>query len=170
MKIGILSDTHDHMDNIEQFVERFNSEKVDAVFHCGDFVSPFVARKFKNLAKDIAFYAIRGNNDGDITHLNWTFKDIGPIKENHQKIDLSGKKILMLHGHAIAEQEIQDIAKTGRYDIVMYGHYHHIRNEMIGNTLLVNPGEGCGYLTGKATCMIVKTKDERDYEVEVIEI
>ena len=55
MKIGIMSDTHDYLPNIRKAIEIFNEEKVDLVVHCGDFVSLFVIKEFKNLkAKVIA--------------------------------------------------------------------------------------------------------------------
>lgn len=156
MKIGVISDSHDHMAHIEKFVTMASKDQFDMVLHCGDFCSPFVARKFTNLPKNVIFHGIRGNNDGDITHLNHTFSNIGKIREGHQVLDIEGKTVLMLHGHAISEEMIVDIAKQNRYDLVLYGHFHHTRNEQFGSTLLVNPGESCGYLTGEATCAIVE--------------
>ena len=41
MKIGVLSDTHDHIPKIKRAVEIFNEEKVDLVLHSGDIVAPF---------------------------------------------------------------------------------------------------------------------------------
>ncbi|MHA1697242.1 MAG: metallophosphoesterase [Promethearchaeota archaeon] len=160
MKIGIISDTHDHMDNIRYFVEKFNEADVKAVLHCGDFVSPFTAREFSKLNPEIKFFAIRGNNDGDIVFLNKTFENLGKIAANYQEVELDGKKILLLHGHAIPEKLIDDIASSGKYNVILYGHYHKIRNEMVGpKTLVVNPGEACGYLSGKATAAILDLSD-----------
>nr|MDO8117615.1 metallophosphoesterase [Candidatus Sigynarchaeota archaeon] len=156
MKLGIMSDTHDMLGNVTRILQEFTAANVDAVFHCGDFCSPFVAKQFPAMKEGTPFYAVRGNNDGDIIHLNATFAKIGQIKEGYQKVELGGRKILMLHGHQIPEEQITDIAAGGKFSIIMYGHYHHVRNEMVGNTLVVNPGEACGYLTGKATAMIVE--------------
>ena len=46
------------------------------------------------------------------------------------------------------------IAKSGVYDIVVYGHTHQIdvQKEM---SLLLNPGETGGWMTGKSTVAIV---------------
>jgi hypothetical protein len=116
------------------------------------------------------FFAIRGNNDGDIVHLNFTFSKLGEIKENYQVIDLEGRKVLMLHGHTIAEAMIDELAKSGTFDLILYGHYHHVRKEKVGKTLVINPGEGCGYLTGKATAAIINFRNDGNLDAEIIEI
>lgn len=167
MKLAIVSDTHDNVDVIAAFVRTCNEREVDAVLHCGDFCSPFVARQFSKLNKGVAFHAIRGNNDGDIVHLNRTFASLGEIKENCIVLDLAGCKVLAMHGHAITEAMIDAIARAGAHDIVVYGHYHHVRDETVGTTRVLNPGEACGYLTGKATCMLATLEPGR-VDIEVV--
>ena len=46
------------------------------------------------------------------------------------------------------------IAKSGDYDIVVYGHTHEIDIQK-GESLLLNPGETGGWTTGKATVAVV---------------
>jgi putative phosphoesterase len=169
VKIGIMSDTHDKLENVEKIVSIFKKANVGVVFHCGDFCSPFVARKMAAI-KGTPFYAVRGNNDGDISFLNASFANIGPIKEPYQEFDLEGRKILLLHGHAVPEGCITDIAKGGRYDIIVYGHYHHVRNEVVGKTLVLNPGEACGYLENVGTAMIVDLEPGGKTSVEIVKI
>jgi len=41
MVIGIISDTHDHMDNIRKALKIFKEKNVKVILHAGDFVSPF---------------------------------------------------------------------------------------------------------------------------------
>ena len=40
MKIGLISDTHDNIQNIRRAVRKFNDKRVDLVIHAGDIVSP----------------------------------------------------------------------------------------------------------------------------------
>lgn len=168
MIIGILSDSHDRLEVVEKIANKFKNANVGAVFHCGDFCSPFVAKKLAPL-EGKQFFAIRGNNDGDITFLNQSFAKLGPIKENYQIIDIEGRKILQLHGHTIPEDQISDIAMAGKFDMIMYGHYHHVRNEIVGDTTLVlNPGEACGYLTGESTAMIVELQSNGKNIVQIV--
>nr|MDO8112128.1 metallophosphoesterase [Candidatus Sigynarchaeota archaeon] len=170
MKIGIMSDSHDRLENVEKIVGKFKNASIGAVFHCGDFCSPFVAKKLAPL-EGIPFYAVRGNNDGDILFLNANFTKLGQIKENFVKVEIESRKILMLHGHTIPEEQITDIALGGHFDIVLYGHYHHLRNEVVGGkTLVLNPGESCGYLTGEGSAMIVDLLAKGKQNVEIIKI
>ncbi|MEX2680033.1 MAG: metallophosphoesterase [Candidatus Sigynarchaeota archaeon] len=169
MKIGIMSDTHDNLENVEKIVSIFKKAGLGAVIHCGDYCSPFVARKLAAI-EGIPFYAVRGNNDGDISFLNTTFAKLGPIKEPYIEFDIEGRKVLLLHGHAMPESCITDIAKGGRYDIIVYGHYHHVRNEMVGKTLVLNPGEACGYLGNGGTAMLVELGPGGKSSVEVLNI
>ena len=83
MKIGIISDTHDNLPQIRKAVKVFNREKVDLVFHAGDFVSPFTALEFKNLNSPL--YGVFGNNDGDKLYLKEIFKGIGEIYQHHMR-------------------------------------------------------------------------------------
>ena len=49
MKIGMMADTHDNLNNIKKAVEIFNQEKIDLLLHAGDFVSPFTARELQHI-------------------------------------------------------------------------------------------------------------------------
>ncbi|MEM3615578.1 MAG: metallophosphoesterase family protein, partial [Candidatus Methanomethylicia archaeon] len=41
MKIGIISDTHDRLQMIDEAVKRLNEENVEYVLHAGDYIAPF---------------------------------------------------------------------------------------------------------------------------------
>ncbi|MCK4491079.1 MAG: metallophosphoesterase family protein, partial [Candidatus Altiarchaeales archaeon] len=58
--IGLMSDSHHHMDAIRGAVEFFNSRGVDLVLHAGDLISPFTAGEFGKLG--CRFVAVYGNN------------------------------------------------------------------------------------------------------------
>jgi putative phosphoesterase len=166
----VISDTHDSWNNIEAFVNKFiDEEKVDAVFHCGDIVAPFMKTPFNRLNElNIPLYAVYGNNDGERRGLKTIFgaKDNSfQIKGDYFDIELEGIKILVFHH--FEEQLVESLAKSGSYNLILKGHTHQIRNERIGSCLIVNPGEGCGYLTKKATAAIV---DLPDLKVKFIEL
>ena len=147
MKIGIMSDTHDRLDAVEKAIDLFNREKVEHVLHAGDLVSPFVAPKFAKLKAKL--YIVWGNNDGDKEFIRVKFGEIGvtPLG-NFAALELDGKKIALLHG--THEKIVEALIKSGSFDIVVRGHNHRAEIKK-GNTLLVNPGETCGYLTGRST-------------------
>lgn len=158
MKIGVISDTHDHMDNIRKFVEIFIENGVECVFHCGDIIAPFMNRAFMGL-KDagIQFYGVYGNNDGERAGLKKIFGEVCKIKTDTLEMEIGGKNLLIFHH--LSPKIVDALCQSGKYDIILKGHTHQIVNIKVGNTLLVNPGEGCGYLTGTASAAIINLDD-----------
>jgi len=151
MKIGIMSDTHDRLDAVEKAIDLFNREKVEHVLHAGDLVSPFVAPKFAKLKAKL--YIVWGNNDGDKEFIRVKFGEIGvtPLG-NFATLKLDGKKIALLHG--THEEIVGALLRSGTFDVVVRGHNHRAEIRE-GKTLLINPGEVCGYLTGRQTVAIL---------------
>ncbi len=49
MKIGIMPDTHDQIDNIKKAITIFKKEKVSLVYHLGDYCSPFTLYLYKDI-------------------------------------------------------------------------------------------------------------------------
>lgn len=49
MKIGILSDTHDDIENVQEAINIFNKNEVNLVIHAGDYISPGVIQEFQKL-------------------------------------------------------------------------------------------------------------------------
>jgi len=149
MKIGIIADTHDNLPQIKKAVEIFNQEKVELVLHAGDFVSPFTCLEFKNL--NCPLKGVFGNNDGDKIYLQEKFKGIGELFPEPYKTNLNHKNIIMLH----LEKLIDDLAESQKYEVIIYGHTHRTDLRKIGKTLIVNPGECGGWLTGKSTIALL---------------
>lgn len=148
MKIGIISDTHDHLDNLRKAMEVFKREEVSYLIHCGDFVAPFTLPILYQLG--VPFLGVFGNNDGERLLLRERSKDFGEIKVQPAFLELEGRKLVIMH-----ETSLQSaLAKSGEYDAVLVGHTH--KPEIIeGKCLIINPGEACGWLTGKATVAIL---------------
>ena len=158
MKLAVISDTHDHKDNILKAVSVINERKVDALIHCGDYVAPFVKRWFDGLNDNIKenFFGVFGNNDGERVFLVKNLGQICDIVGMEINKDFDGKKVYA--AHMPTQKTIDAIAKSGQYDIVLTGHTHNLVNKKYDNgVLVVNPGEACGYLSGKATFAIIDT-------------
>ncbi len=155
----VMSDSHDNLSKVEKAVKIALQRKVSALFHLGDFNSPFVIPRL--LKEDYKFFGVFGNNDGDLLFLEEKAKN--KISHSPHEIILEGKKVFMMHQPFALEAA----KKSQLYDFVFYGHTHKLHVEKIGKTLIVNPGESCGYLTSKATCVLV---DERTGKYEVIDL
>ena len=150
MKLGIISDTHDNMTMVARAVELFNTEKVDLVVHAGDFISPITANEFVHLSAP--FIGVFGNNDGERLYLTKRFAKIGRIYPDYHEFEFAGKKCVVMH----EPKFIDSLVKSGDYDLVIYGHTHAI-DIREGETVVINPGEACGLLTGRATVVILDT-------------
>ena len=153
MKIGIISDTHDNLPQIKIAVEIFNREKVELVLHAGDFVSPFTFLEFKNI--NCPLKGVFGNNDGDKLYLQEKFKVIGELYPAPYIVKINNKNVIMLH----KEELIDALAESQKYDIIIYGHTHRTDLRKIGKTLIVNPGECGGWLSGKSTIALLNLEN-----------
>ena len=52
-------------------------------------------------------------------------------------------------------------------DVLVSGHTHVAKTYRKGRTLVINPGEACGYLTGKATIAIF---DTASLDVQIVQL
>jgi putative phosphoesterase len=149
MKIGVISDTHDNIYLMKKAVDIFRDKKIDMLLHAGDHVAPFTCMVWEELGKEVI--AVYGNNDGDHAFLQKKFRKIGRIYERPREIILHKRKIMMLH----EPDKLNEFSQAGKYDLVIYGHTHRQKIYHEGKTLVVNPGEGCGWITGKATALTI---------------
>lgn len=139
MKIGVISDTHDQGDLIRKAVTYFNQEQVEWVFHCGDWVSPFILYFFQGLKAPLR--GVFGNNDGDkFRHL--AFKNKWKLdleyEERFLEVELDFRKIVIFHGDY--DGLVDSLVTCNKYDAVFHGHTHQRVNEYRGKTLSLNPG------------------------------
>ncbi len=165
MRIGIISDTHDNLQAVEKAINRLNQEKVNLVLHAGDYVSPFVIPKFKTL--NCKLIGVFGNNDGDHAFIKQKFSETKKceIHGRFAEVIADNFRIALLHGE---ETELLNALINSQYfDAVIYGHSHLVLSGKNGKTLIINPGELCGYLTGRSTMAILNT-DKR--EIEIIDL
>lgn len=161
--IGIISDTHDNLEAVEDAIEILNKKKVTDVLHAGDLVSPFMARAFSKLEPEL--YMVFGNNEGDKITIKTWFEEFGAkICGDFAALEVENRKIALLHG--IDETLVDSLAKSGNFDLIVRGHTHMPSIKEIGGTLVINPGECCGVLSGKRTLAFWDTNTN---EAEIIE-
>ena len=141
MRIAVISDTHDHLSNLDRAIERINASRVETLLHCGDLCSPFVIEHLA--AFDGPVHIVFGNNEGD----RYT---IELVSEGFDNIEIHGEvgfietdegNIAFTHRPEFA----RGLASTGTHIAVFYGHTHERKSERIEKTALVNPGELMGF-------------------------
>lgn len=160
MKVGILSDSHDHRGAAEGALLLFRAEGVGMVLHLGDVCSPDVLAGYGDPA--IPFLGVFGNNDSDRDGLQEATG--GAFRQGPHIETVDGRKILLAHSY---DQLRGELSGQGRFDLVLFGHTHRPLTMRVGKALVVNPGEACGLMRGKSTCAIV---DLATMEPRIVEI
>lgn len=165
MLIGAISDTHDNLPLVEKSVQVLNEHNVGLVLHAGDYVAGFVIAKFKQL--NCKLIGVFGNNDGDHELLKKRFSETTncTIHERFASAIVEGYRIALLHGD---ETELLNaLADSGYFNAIVHGHSHFRGIQIRGKTLMVNPGETCGYVTGNPALAILDTEKN---EAKIIEL
>jgi len=153
MLLGIIADTHDNLGAIDAAIEIFKDRRVDLVVHAGDLISPFAAVRFAGYGG--SFKAVFGNNDGERRGLSKSVQGFGGEIDDLIEFEAGGRQVAVYHG-TLASVE-KSLVESGRYRVVVCGHSHSPEVKRVGETLFINPGEACGYLTGKKTLVLLDT-------------
>ncbi len=135
MRIAILSDTHNNLHNIQAIRKIILAEKVDAIIHCGDLTEADVLEYFG----DFTLYCALGNGDFGMQveqRIRW-FNSENQADDNLDLV-LGSKKVFVTHGHLLSS--LRKAIDSGKYDYVIHGHTHRFKDEMAGNTRVINPG------------------------------
>ena len=162
MKIAVLSDSHDNIWMLDAAMPHL--KRAEAVIHCGDLCSPFMARFLGDRLGGIPLHIVWGNNDGDRLLM-------AQVASQFSNISLHGQlAVLTLGGLMVAVNHYPEIARglalSGQYQCVCYGHDHEARAEWIGGCLLLDPGELMG-LKGRSTLVLL---DSGSREVEWVDL
>jgi uncharacterized protein len=150
MKIGVLADTHDRLPAIREFLRRFADAGVEIVLHAGDYNSAFALETF--VAAHIPMIGVFGRNDGDVEGLRAAaHAGVGiELFESPHSLKLGDHSILLVH-------DISDVHQrsVGQHAFVFHGSLHQQEMKTRKDTLILNPGEGCGWINGSPTAAIV---------------
>jgi len=157
MRIGLISDTHDRLPMIRSALRRFTELGITTLIHPGDVIAPFAAKVLKAFAGDL--HIVFGNNDGEREGLR---RVLPQIQDGPLRLVLSGRRLLV--HHFIDWCAPRDIEQA---EIVITGHTHEASVTQRDGRLFVNPGECCGWVTGRAT---VAALDLQTNQVELIEV
>ena len=154
MLIGVVSDTHNNLKNIDQIISLFNEKEIKLVIHTGDIANARSLDKFSKLNANLI--GVYGNNDRNEVGL----KDVA-IKYNFQFQE--PPKLLTLFNRNIAifhePDSIDDFLMLNtNVNVVLHGHTHRYRNEIKQDILFFNPGESAGMQTGMNAIGLVDLK------------
>ena len=132
MLLGLISDTHGRL--ADGVLEAF--EGVDAIIHAGDICREAILWELQSIAPVLAVY---GNCDFE--------RYSGVAGELKTTIDKT--HIYVVHDPYYAE----GAADSGEYDLVVHGHTHFRRDDVVSHTRVINPGSATRPRDGLGKCV-----------------
>lgn len=136
MRIGVVSDTHGHVQNALAAARMLEALDVGAVLHCGDIGSPQVPPAFKKWPT----HYVLGNVDHyeDDVYAAAVGSAGGNFHGRFADLKLGGRRIALLHSDDA--KRFRQVTTSEEYDLVCYGHTHEAEQHLSGRTLVLNPG------------------------------
>ncbi len=149
-----MSDSHDRWDHLEQAINQANDAGCTLLLFAGDLIAPPGLDVLETFNGDVKF--VWGNNEGERVAMTRKMDASDKITLCDEIYDdtVDGIKIFMNHYPHVSRLA----AKSGDYDVCIFGHTHQYHEEAVNNTLLINPGEIQGHRTGQSSFMILDTK------------
>ena len=155
MKIGVVSDTHNNLKNIELIINIFNDEKVPIVIHTGDITNANTLEQFSKL--DSKLIGVYGNNDRNESGLKEVAqRNNFQFQEPPKRLNLLDKEIVIFHEPDNIEEFLSE---NKMINVVLYGHTHRYENNTKNGVLYFNPGESAGMQKGRNAVGILDLTD-----------
>ena len=155
MKIGVVSDTHNNLKNIDVIINLFNDEKVPFVIHTGDIANANSLKQFSRLNSQLI--GVYGNNDRNELGLKEVAqKNKFQFQDPPRKLSLLDKEIVIFHE---PDNIDQFLSENKLIDVVLYGHTHRYENNTRNGVLFFNPGESAGMQKGSNAIGILDLKN-----------
>ncbi len=150
MRIGLLSDTHNHIEHVKAALAQFRDRGVTTLLHAGDVTRASTLE----LLRGFDVWIARGNMDRD-PQLGPTATRLfgeGRWRDEHS-LTLDGVSIALIHGDL--GHRLRALIHAGTYAYVIHGHTHLSRRERIGRTWVINPGALGGIRWETPSCAIL---------------
>jgi len=162
MRVGLMADSHDRLPAMAEIVKQMQAAGVSMLIHAGDYCAPFSLRPIEEASMSLA--GVFGRNDGDTQGLlaKASAGFGAEIYESPHSFEVGGQRILVVHDIG----DVQPRSIEG-HSIVVHGCTHQQEMKSRGDTLIVNPGEACGWLYGTPKAAII---DLNDRKVEFISL
>ena len=150
MRIGVIADTHDRLPAIAELVKQMQAGGASLILHAGDYCSPFALRAFEDAQVSLA--GVFGKNDGDHQGLLQRAQSAfgAELFGSPHSFEIGGKRILLVHDIGEVQQR-----SLSAHEIVIHGSTHQQEMKTRGDTLILNPGEGCGWLYGTPSAALL---------------
>ena len=153
MRIGVVSDTHNNLNNCRKIVTLFNEAGVERVIHTGDITQAKTLAIFAQL--EAPLYGVYGNNDQERDSLDAAGAQLGfHFVDPPLSLAWAGRQIVVVHDPLeLSQVEVAD------YDLILHGHTHLQTIDYKGKQLTFNPGECAGIMPGYNAIGVLELAD-----------
>lgn len=135
MRLGILSDTHDHVDVMARALELLKREGAEFFLHCGDIGS----ERCIDLLVGLPAAFVWGNCDWDRAPLSRYAVDVGVgCHGTFGDLSFANKRVALIHGDIGPLK--RRVLTEQQHAYVLQGHTHVREDTRFGQTRLINPG------------------------------
>jgi len=141
MRIGVVSDTHNRLPNVQRIVELFNAAAVERVIHTGDVTQARTLHAFAALAAPLT--VVFGNNDEREPLREAAAAHGFELSDGPLELTLAGRRIVVVHDSRDFAGVLDDT-----HELALHGHDHRHVVERAGGRLIFNPGECAGHMVG----------------------
>lgn len=150
MLVGLMADTHDRVPAEHALLKEMLDRGVGMVLHAGDYCSPFSLRPFQDAG--VALAGVFGRNDGDPEGLKaFAAQGMGhELFESPHSLTIGEQRILIVHD--LGDVSLRSIKQ---HHIVVHGMEHQQSMKTRGDSLIICPGEACGWLHGAPTAAVL---------------
>ena len=157
LRIGIVSDTHGHLDpRIAALIE-----ECDIAVHAGDIMGDAVLQQLRPRSGQVV--AVRGNNDIEQVWHHDEQEALATI-EQEAIIELPGGNIAVVHGHQYGgdhpcHDQLRERFSEAR--VIIYGHSHKMVCDLETDPWVINPGAAGRIRTrGGPSCLFLETSND----------
>lgn len=160
--VGIVSDTHGHLDTRIAEVIR----GCDYAIHAGDIMGAHILEQLRPKQK---VFAVAGNNDHAAV---WDAADhrIVNALPSTARLELPGGLVIVEHGHRLGSQPEHEQFRWDHAEarLIVYGHTHRRVIDQSAEPWVVNPGAAGKIRTkGGPSCLILHAS-EADWHLETL--
>jgi putative phosphoesterase len=132
-RLGIISDTHGRARITRQAIDALLARGATRIIHLGDVGSESVLDLLAGIEATVVF----GNCDDERSLARYA-RGLGiHVIHPGAVIEVKTTRIGITHGHL--ESEVARLFAEGP-DILLHGHTHEIRDDLVGRTRVMNPG------------------------------
>lgn len=132
-RLGIISDTHGRAPRARKAIDTLLSRGATRIIHLGDVGNEEVLDLLAGIEATVVF----GNCDDERSLARYAHALGIHVVHPGAVIEVKSTRIGLTHGHI--ESEVARLFAED-VDILLHGHTHEIRDDLVGRTRVLNPG------------------------------